>query len=379
MFAKIETEDLIMATHVSSNDSANLDVLRSIAVLLVFLVHFYDIRTGSGAMWGVCWHLGQLGVMMFFVHTSLVLMRSLERSQSGGNRNIFLSFYVRRAMRIYPLSIVLVLFAYLFDARWMPVNLWQNITLTQYLIPHGPIVVPPTVTPIWSLPLEMEMYLLLPLIFIAFRGRVFAWLACLWAFSVYLAWLQPKLGEGFTILHYMPCFLGGVVAWQIMRKRRWDRLPGWSWPIGIGLAAALWMASAPATLALCTGAFGILLGVAIPLFSEIRSTIVAKTAKIIARYSYGIYLTHFSIMLWIMDQPNHEAPYFKHLPKMPMIRQHAFPIHAMLIVGITALASFAMYHAIEEPGIEVGRRVAGWIAHNGSVRNTQALISGDLT
>lgn len=358
-----------------SSDSVNLDVLRSIAVLLVFFVHYYDIHKGAGQQWGVCWHLGLLGVLMFFVHTSLVLMRSLERSGQAG-KHIFLPFYVRRAMRIYPLSILLVLFAYAFDARWTPVNLWQNITLTQYLIVHGNVVMPPTVTPIWTLPLEMEMYVLLPAIFLVFRRRPIAWLGCFWAFSVYLAWLQPKLGEGFTIFRYMPCFLGGVIAWRLTRERRRDRLPGWSWPLAIAMASMVWMVATPQTLALCIGAFGICLGTAIPLFSEIRSAFIAKTAKIIARYSYSVYLTHFPIMIWVMFRPDlEERPYFRYLPSMPVIRHHALPLHAILIVGITAVASFALYHLVEEPGIELGRRLASRMARFGRSRSPEALVS----
>ena len=61
----------------SLHDSTNLDSLRSVAVLLVFCVHLYDIWSGTGKNWGIVWHLGQLGVLMFFVHTCLVLMWSL--------------------------------------------------------------------------------------------------------------------------------------------------------------------------------------------------------------------------------------------------------------------------------------------------------------
>src|SRR6266700_312428 len=64
-------------------ESANLDLLRSAAVLLVFGVHYYDIRNGGLEKWSLPWHLGQLGVLIFFVHTALVLMWSLERSDQA--------------------------------------------------------------------------------------------------------------------------------------------------------------------------------------------------------------------------------------------------------------------------------------------------------
>src|SRR5690348_17981788 len=74
----------------------NLDVLRAVAVLLVLVDHLLTI-------WDVYpqvvtrWELGRLGVLLFFVHTSLVLMSSLERE--GGASGWVRAFYVRRADR----------------------------------------------------------------------------------------------------------------------------------------------------------------------------------------------------------------------------------------------------------------------------------------
>src|SRR5271156_6213785 len=85
---------LISGSSPSFHESVNLDFLRSIAVLLVFGTHYYDIRNDAGAKWSFPWHLGQLGVLIFFVHTSLVLMWSLERASLKGWQ-LFVSFYVR--------------------------------------------------------------------------------------------------------------------------------------------------------------------------------------------------------------------------------------------------------------------------------------------
>ena len=123
-------------------------------------------------------------------------MWSLERSSLEGWR-LFVSFYVRRAFRLYPLSIVCVLLAYSFDARWDPVNLWQNLTLTQNLFFTNHPVFPPTLTPLWSLPLEVEMYAVLPLLFLIFRhGPV---LAIIWTVCVAVAFAQSELGDRFLI------------------------------------------------------------------------------------------------------------------------------------------------------------------------------------
>jgi len=345
----------------SSYESANLDLLRSIAVLLVFGTHYIDIQYGLGAEWSLLWHLGQLGVLIFFVHTSLVLMWSLERS-SLHRECLFAPFYVRRAFRIYPLSIVCVLFAYWFDARWASVHLWQNLTLTQYVFLHDPPGTPPSVTPLWSLPLEIEMYVALPILFLAFRRRSLKLLAAAWCTSVAMACVQPCLGEGFAILRYAPCFLGGVVAWRLMRERDRRWLPAWSWPFMIAAVSLIWMASIKEYHSVFISVFGLCLGFAIPLFKEIRWDLLRASAKIIARYSYGIYLSHFPIMVYVMQGQNRDHPWFKIIPPMIMIRHYARPINMCLVTVVTSVLSLALYHGIEEPGIRLGRMIAQRLA-----------------
>lgn len=103
--------------------TSNLNILRSTAVSLVLLNHVLRI-------WGLkhgilSFHdefarcLGRLGVLLFFVHTSLVLSFSLERIGSRGWQ-LFRTFLVRRAFRLYPLSIVCILVIFAFQIPSMP-------------------------------------------------------------------------------------------------------------------------------------------------------------------------------------------------------------------------------------------------------------------
>ena len=116
-------------------DLANLDFLRAVAVCLVFVNHIGPPLgiTGVAA-------LGHLGVLLFFVHTALVLMMSMERLRLQGVA-LYSAFLIRRIFRIYPLGIVCVLAMVLFA---MPPDAWEsryqwsgwaalvsNLTLTQ--------------------------------------------------------------------------------------------------------------------------------------------------------------------------------------------------------------------------------------------------------
>ena len=347
-----------------TGESVNLDVLRSIAVLLVFCDHYFvwqlnDWRTGTAL-----WRFGQLGVLIFFVHTCLVLMWSLERSDHQG-LHVVLPFYVRRVMRIYPLSVFCVIAAYIFDARWDQVSLWQNLTLTQYFYFRGSPKFPPNLGTLWTLPLEVEMYVLLPFLFLIFRKRPILFLGLLWIVTIPLAWFQLQFGEAFAILRYVPCFLGGVIAWRLMREQNCQRFSGKLWPLAIAVTSLLWMFSNGKDMPFCIAAFGLTLGLAIPLFHEIRSARVAMAAKIIARYSYGIYLSHFPIMVYLMHPPDPTGPQFKYVPPMLPIRHFVRPIQALLAVTLTAGASYLLYHGIEKPGIALGRRMANRIARGG--------------
>ena len=89
-----------------SGDSANLDMLRSCAVL--FVVFFHLLLVHQTTPWNL-WAIGHWGVIIFFVHTSLVLMCSLERHRGTSLGDTYCDFLIRRAFRIYPLSVATVL------------------------------------------------------------------------------------------------------------------------------------------------------------------------------------------------------------------------------------------------------------------------------
>ena len=73
----------------ASSEFRNLDLLRAVAVLCVFLAHLflfliklqYVSLAHHPELWDIFLNLvGHLGVLFFFVHTALVLMLSLDLS-----------------------------------------------------------------------------------------------------------------------------------------------------------------------------------------------------------------------------------------------------------------------------------------------------------
>jgi peptidoglycan/LPS O-acetylase OafA/YrhL len=80
--------------------SSNFDILRAIAVGAMLLAHVFRFFGNEHLGPLSAWELGMSGVLMFFVHTALVLMMSMER-MSLANLTDVPAFYVRRAARIY--------------------------------------------------------------------------------------------------------------------------------------------------------------------------------------------------------------------------------------------------------------------------------------
>lgn len=330
-------------------ESPNLDMLRAIAVSLVLIDHTTGFFLDDPKPRVVMGWLGGLGVALFFVHTSVVLMMSMERSGLAGWA-LAKWFYIRRAFRIYPLNCVLVLFVFctgipqrfLFAhaAQGAPrtaLVLLSNLTLTQNLVAQQNLS-----GQLWSLPIEMNMYVLLPLIFfltIAYP-KGFRWIA--WPAAVAVAVLLPHLPMLRNIgnaLRYAPMFIPGVLAFNLGKIARF-RVAAWLWPALIGAATCVFML-------LRSWEFGwivcLALGCSLPFFREQEHMIVNRICHVVAKYSYGIYLTHL-FTIWLA---------FSYMANAPVYRQ------VLVFIVATAGLPCVLYHAVERPGIELGKRI-GW-------------------
>ncbi|SFF70760.1 Peptidoglycan/LPS O-acetylase OafA/YrhL, contains acyltransferase and SGNH-hydrolase domains [Duganella sp. CF458] len=308
----------------------NLDLLRALAVLLVLAAHIagYTIRTTP-----VSFALGQLGVMLFFVHTSLVLMQSLERQQLSGAA-LLRSFYLQRACRIYPLAAVLLLGIYCFaDGQWTPFELAANLLLVQNLVYARYMSVV-----LWTLCLEVQMYLLLPLLFLLFRRRPLRWLLALWLLSIPLALVQPLVTARLSLFEFAPCFLAGVLAWRMQGRQR---LPGWLWPPLLALACAAFVVYAePRANNYGRWLVCLAVGLALPWVRELAAPPLNRASKFIAKYSYGIYLFHPPLM----------GLAFRTLEALHPVWQ--WSLFLSLLVLLTGLG----YHLVELPMIRLGAR-----------------------
>jgi peptidoglycan/LPS O-acetylase OafA/YrhL len=88
-------------------------------------------------------------------------------------------------------------------------------------------------------------------------------------------------------------------------------------------------------------------GLAIPMFLEVRSRWLKSISKLIARYSYGIYVSHVPI-LWFCFTRVHLG---------------SAAVSALLAVLLTTAISVFVYHWIEDPAIQVGKRLTTRVLH----------------
>ena len=324
---------------------ANLDILRALAVLAVFLCHFLQVtgglQYGQHYAFGIeTYSLGQVGVLLFFVHTCLVLLQSLERSDRGlTSGEMARQFYIRRAFRVYPLSICAILAAIAFAIPPNPLGVayeWRGVRwlLANLFLVQNIRHVEPVLSPLWSLPFEVQMYLVLPLVFLQVRApKAGARLAQIYVMSVLLSRFHE-------VFRFGPCFLAGAIAYVLCRTVH-PRIPAWLWPVSVAGVIAVYTSDLfphgiwPKDFAACLA-----VGLMIPLFRRCSGLFAAGAAQI-AKYSYGIYLCHMPL-LWL---------FYRKLDLSGWER-------AACLAATMVLVPVAAYYAIERPLIQMGVRFA---------------------
>ena len=322
-------------------DLPNLDLLRACAVISVVAEHvllaFGIDRIGY---WQIRW-VGVIGVLLFFIHTSLVLMWSLER------RPQTLDFYIRRVFRIYPLAIVAILITVAFHAPvagtpkayfHAPNPLPLRVFVANLLLVPNLFGGREAMGVLWSLPYEVEMYLCLPALFFFLQRNLSLWpLLLFWCFDVAVCRpLFPGVTHNFFLV--IPYFLPGMMAYVGFTRYR-SRLPGWLFPLALVALWAAFMVNPGWRQAdlLCLAA-----GLALPLFHQVETNWLRHASHTVAKYSYGIYLAHpFSIVLGVYLLPHR-------------------PLALQVTVILVSLVAFSVgaYHLLELPMIRLGSRTA---------------------
>jgi peptidoglycan/LPS O-acetylase OafA/YrhL len=217
-----------------------------------------------------------------------------------------------------------------------PLQLICNVLLVQNITHTESIV-----APLWSLPYEMQMYLALPFLFLLVRR-------CRTVFPVLVVWAVTAAGTLLLshsrarwlsdIIGFAPYFMVGVVAYQVLRTRvrTW---PFFLWPFILVATTLTYLfhPSGVVSLMCC-----VVLGLAVMRFGELSEGRLRATFRLVARYSYGIYLSHF-ILIWLA---------FCAFPTLP------WSTRWLLLLVTSVAVPVALYHYLEAPMIALGARLA---------------------
>jgi peptidoglycan/LPS O-acetylase OafA/YrhL len=245
------------------------DILRALAILLVMLVHL-PLDATPGFLVGIR-EYGWLGVDVFFVLSGYLIGSQLFREidRSGGVN--LKAFYLRRAFRIFPAFFLVLglyaVFPILRDAPTMQ-PIWKFATFTVNL-GFDPRT-GNAFSQAWTLAVEEQFYLVLPLLVLLTHRRVKAGWALSFAallvaagvvlrFAIWEARIEPLVAAA----QYRPAFatylqtiyyptytrLDGLVFGVLLAAARFFRPahvrrlapPMIAMPVGLGLVAAALM------------------------------------------------------------------------------------------------------------------------------------------
>jgi peptidoglycan/LPS O-acetylase OafA/YrhL len=341
------------------NEKPNLDLLRTVAVTFVVIAHTCAAMNIS--QWGrfPILDIAPFGVYLFFVHTCLVLMWSMQRRPNT------LDFYVRRAFRLYPLAIAAVLLAavthapvaFIMDGKFtaFPVTLYNVVMeslLVNGLLGHAQLIL----GPVWTLSPEMFMYILLPALFFYATAVKKVWpLFAIWLLVVLLdrRMFLPNEASAFGVL--VPDFLCGVIAYVGFMRRR-ETLPSWILlPLLLLLLCFYVFVYIPTFRSAWFACLA--LGLLLPHIRQMQSKTATLLTHAIAKYSYGTYLFH-PFMIYI---------------GVHLLRKHSLPVQLAGIILPLAATVFVAYHVIEKPMIVLGAKVAAKWAHERGLPSRKSL------
>ena len=286
-----------------------LDGLRGLAILAVFLYHCHPRLVRTPFYYASLW--GWAGVTLFFVLSGFLITCILLETRN--QPHYFHRFHARRALRVWPVYLLVLIFVYLNAPWYVGGSVWQAIKTAPWLayifcvqnLFH--LALPPALGPTWALAIEEQYYFVwAPVVRWLWRPwtlatvLVAALIASPWLRHMNLHWMTPTN----TLIHLDGIALGSLLAIAFytlkISRRAW---------LAIGLAALLLGIAAAATFAggtafldsaLAVGFAGAMVaaiassGARNPMNALLRRGPLAYYGKI----SYGLYMTHISVFIF---------------------------------------------------------------------------------
>jgi peptidoglycan/LPS O-acetylase OafA/YrhL len=307
-----------------------LDGVRALAILMVFALHYGG--GAHGGRWMVAFNAirlrGWVGVDLFFVLSGFLITGVLYDTREDSH--FFRRFFARRALRIFPVfylaAVVVLMLTPVFAYQWRPGQLPLLIYLGNIpaafddslyrVVSANHLRAQLSLTHLWSLCVEEQIYVLRPLVVWRVRDRVrLLWVAggiSLLALGLRGGMLLYSRGPvamnlvSYTLPFRMDALLVGGMLALLLRggsAERWQGVCKWVLLVAGSMVGAIfvlspaasspWLLSVGLTLIALAGAG--LIGWALSRGTMAERLLRLRPLRVLGRYSYGFYVYH---LIW---------------------------------------------------------------------------------
>lgn len=348
----------------------DIQALRALSVLLVVGYHLWPGRLTGGF----------IGVDVFFVISGFLITGHLAREADRTGRISLATFWTRRAFRLLPAALLVIVLTTLAMFIWAGENVWRTglqqalgsafyvqnwvlaSTATDYLASSDP---PTAFQHFWSLSVEEQFYLVLPLLLVAvlavsgrrsWRARFVLVVGAVTvgslAWSVHLTVTNAAAAYFVTTTRAWEFGIGALLA--LLGEGRLHRVPpvaAWVGVGGIVLAAAVFTGStAFPGYAAALPTLGAALALATVRHDRVWTAVAdSRPVQLVGDASYSIYLWHWPVLVIV-----------------PWAAGHPIGFVPRVVILVTSIAiGWASLKSVEGP--LRSRGAAGWRGRSGGV------------
>lgn len=376
-------------TNVRAGYYPRLDVVRSVACLVVIFSHllgerllqlFPAIPSWADRVFRFFAVNGSGGVRIFFVLSGFLITHLMIKEIDERGRLDIRAFYVRRALRIWPLYAVVLLMGFALvplaarlahtgdmmpGERFWPYALFlgnfEALALRQAGA-NASLVIGPT----WSVAIEEQFYLVWPLIISFAHPRrltvISTVVTALVAAAAFVIWRDdPHAMYLITFTNLLPLAIGACAAALLAKNPQ--QVTAWAQRLGLRGAALVSIIAGVCALPVFDGTSAIamfltsaILSLPVALWCVLSvsgpgiDTVHNRTARALAwlgRYTYGLYLVHTTVDLFARTIGRRIG-----VPDTAGWHVLSGVVEASIAIGLAV----ASYHLLEKPFLKLKDR-----------------------